>query len=564
VVVCALAVSTSPAVAKPEFLHWQGWDFYTRPQKPVSVEYVWNSSYDGIHFPKKVTTVLRVKGPPDSLFWRATTLDVFDGRAWVESGSRALLPPNGDPLLPARARAGKDVIRNDVTVLALRDRHLVGASVPIGYRAPASLGDVRLLRSGTAIASRAVPRDDHYLAFSYAPQPTPDQLSDSQPVYPAALTREGYLDVEPGLAVPAFGEPNRDARIRAIFRSDPFQHNLEAYAGLWAKARQVVGQPADPYAAALALETWFRTTGGFVYTEQPGRAGPAPLADFVTRTKRGYCQHFAGAMALMLRYLGIPARVAAGFTSGRYDSEHATWTVTDHDAHMWVEAWFDGYGWLPFDPTPGRGSLSATYTVSSRNFDVAAARRMLALAAAAALGDPADYKQEHAFGERDALSGFGTSADARRAGADVPPAASPGRASLLRLLALVAAALLGAIVLAKVARRRSRFLTRDPRRVAGACRRELAEFLADQRVAVPRSATLTEVGAAVEREYPVDAQPFVEAATAARYGRADAASAAAGAARRELRALEAQIRRQLGVVERVLGVVSLRSLGFSA
>src|SRR3712207_8417213 len=49
----------------------------------------------------------------------------------------------------------------------------------------------------------------------------------------------------------------------------------------------------------------------------------------------------------MLRYLGIPARVAAGFTSGRYNSERGVRTVTDHEAHTWVEVWFEGYGWLP-------------------------------------------------------------------------------------------------------------------------------------------------------------------------------------------------------------------------
>ena len=83
--------------------------------------------------------------------------------------------------------------------------------------------------------------------------------------------------------------------------------------------------------------------------------------------KRGYCQHFAGAMALMLRFLGIPARVAAGFTSGK--REDGGWTVTDHNAHAWVEVWFPGYGWLAFDPTPGRGALAADYSVSSSGFN---------------------------------------------------------------------------------------------------------------------------------------------------------------------------------------------------
>ena len=112
-----------------------------------------------------------------------------------------------------------------------------------------------------------------------------------------------------------------------------------------------------------------------------------PLVEFVTRTHRGYCQHFAGAMALMLRYLGIPARVGAGFTSGSYDADKRRWKVTDHDAHTWVEVWFRGFGWLPFDPTPGRGDLDGAYSAASVGFNAAA------VSAAIAAGlDAADYK----------------------------------------------------------------------------------------------------------------------------------------------------------------------------
>src|SRR5439155_15333591 len=73
---------------------------------------------------------------------------------------------------------------------------------------------------------------------------------------------------------------------------------------------------------------------------------------------------------------GIPARVAAGFVPGHY--HNGEWTVTDHDAHTWVEVWFHGYGWLPFDPTPGRGRLSGTYSSTSPSFNVAAAARLFA------------------------------------------------------------------------------------------------------------------------------------------------------------------------------------------
>src|SRR5205085_9857647 len=120
-----------------------------------------------------------------------------------------------------------------------------------------------------------------------------------------------------------------------------------------------------PYAATVALESWFRSRGGFTYTDHPAVFEPAPLVGFVVQTRAGYCQYFAGAMALMLRYLGVPARVAVGFSSGTYDARRGVWIVTDHDAHAWVEAWFRGYRWLPFDPTsarrPERGELSAPY-----------------------------------------------------------------------------------------------------------------------------------------------------------------------------------------------------------
>jgi hypothetical protein len=111
VVLAAFAASTSSAVASGQVLRWQGWDFYTRPPKPVGVEYVWNSDFSGLHFPKKVTTVLRIKAPSRPTYWRATTLDEFDGGNWYEyvvpvaelrtDGRDELL---GDAEIPAAAR----------------------------------------------------------------------------------------------------------------------------------------------------------------------------------------------------------------------------------------------------------------------------------------------------------------------------------------------------------------------------------------------------------------------------------------------------------------------------
>jgi hypothetical protein len=133
------------------------------------------------------------------------------------------------------------------------------------------------------------------------------------------------------------------------------------------------------------------------------------------------------------------------------------------------------------------------------------------------------------------------------------------RRPALLLLAVLAAAL-GAIVFTKAAFRLTRNIRRDPRGVAAACRQELASFLVDQRVEAPRSATLGELGELVRYEFGVAPEAFVLAATAARFGPAGTAAAAAVTARRELRSLLAGARRGLTRRERLLGLLSLRSL----
>ncbi len=153
----------------------------------------------------------------------------------------------------------------------------------------------------------------------------------------------------------------------SLFRDERYQP-LWPYQALWRDARRLTARAGSPYEATVTIERWLRSDGGFGYDERPpAPVGLPPLVDFLERSKLGYCQQFAGSMALMLRYLGIPARVAVGFTSGKW--KDGGWTVTDRDAHAWVEAWFAGYGWLTFDPTPGQGRLSATYTNASDSAD---------------------------------------------------------------------------------------------------------------------------------------------------------------------------------------------------
>jgi transglutaminase-like putative cysteine protease len=564
-VALSLAASTQPAVAKGEFLHWQTWDFNTRPAKSVGVRYVWDSSYDGFSFPKKVTTVFKVKAPPLSVYWRATTLDLFTGDRWVED-LRAIRPAVfagvtdltlNDPLDPPAAQEPARWRKAEVDIEGLADDHVVAPSVPVAYGS--GVGAVGYAQGGIGIVPGGLHRGEHYDVWSYSPQPTPTQLAASKPDYPPEVLN--YLDVVNDVAAPVFGAPNRAAQMEHLFQDSVYSLYFSDYRQVYEKALQVAGDTQTPYAAAVAIESWLRGGAEFTYDQHPPPTA-TPIVAFLTRTKRGYCQHYAGAMALMLRYLGIPARVAEGFTSGDYDKASGTWTVTDHDAHAWVEVWFKGYGWLPFDPTPGRGSLSGTYSASSARFDSAAAAALLA-GAAAKLFNTVSFHQAHSFGENlDAGRGL-TAADPRRAAANSAAGGGHRGGSLGKLVGLVLAVVLLFVALAKAAIRRARYATNDPRRVAAACRAELVDFLADQGIAIPASAAPRDLALELRERLEVDAELFAHAFAVARFGPFDEANAAASRARSELVRLERQIRMRVGVLRRARGVVSLRSLGFA-
>jgi Transglutaminase-like enzymes, putative cysteine proteases len=82
---------------------------------------------------------------------------------------------------------------------------------------------------------------------------------------------------------------------------------------------------------------------------------PDALLTFLTQTKAGFCQQYATAMAVLVRELGLPARVAVGYQAGTLQDD-GRYLVQSDDAHAWVEVFFEGYGWLQFEPTPGHGT----------------------------------------------------------------------------------------------------------------------------------------------------------------------------------------------------------------
>jgi hypothetical protein len=124
-------------------------------------------------------------------------------------------------------------------------------------------------------------------------------------------------------------------------------------------AEQVTVSAQNDYDKAVALETYLRTN--FRYTLQLPRTIPHdPLANFLFVRKQGHCEYFASSMAVMLRTLRIPSRVVNGFRTGEFNDITSQYLVRASDAHSWVEAYFPGYGWVSFDPTPAGPALART------------------------------------------------------------------------------------------------------------------------------------------------------------------------------------------------------------
>jgi transglutaminase-like putative cysteine protease len=174
-------------------------------------------------------------------------------------------------------------------------------------------------------------RDEQYTVISERPAPTVEQLSASIAGYGPEFDR--YL------------EPPSD-----------FPESLKQLTA------EIVGDAESQYEKALALQSFFRDTD-FEYSEQTpvteryDTVRSTAIEQFLER-RSGYCVHFASAMAVMARALYIPARLAIGFTPGEFvdaEGEPDYFSVTTANLHAWPELWFDGIGWVRFEPTPGRG-----------------------------------------------------------------------------------------------------------------------------------------------------------------------------------------------------------------
>ena len=446
-VVAALLLPTAiPGLSEPVWVSPTG----DRPgiggQGPISVDPFASLRRDLVDNPERevlrYTTTSQAPG-----YLRLVSLDSFDGVTWRASDAPIRVPvtdPLGAPELSG-------VQRIDESSWDVRISDLDNAQLPVPYAGSAitSLGEPLDERwtwdpqtrtvGGVGVSSR----NAEYSVTAYDVDPTRSELRDASRRAPDPLL--------PYLALPADLTPQ-----------------------LATIADEVTAGAQTPYAKAEALVDYFTENGGFSYsTNVVTPPGADPLESFLDE-RIGYCQQFAGTMALMARAVGIPSRVVVGFTGGRL-TDDGEYIVQARNAHAWPELWFDGIGWVWFEPTPRIG---------------------------AGVVQP-DYSRERA--DRDAPDAPAPSQAPEPAAPDVAAPAAGAAASGPPLLAILAAVVALAILLALptaiVAWRRHRRTSRpDPRERIEATWRDLGERMTDLGWQWPSAATPRESANALARQ----------------------------------------------------------------
>jgi transglutaminase-like putative cysteine protease len=266
---------------------------------------------------------MAVDPAPPRRYWRADTWDVYTGLGWTNS------PLQSEPLAPNQSLAAEAarwpsllqqfqrVAPNDKRVYAVNSPIRVDQPVQTWWRAD---GDLAYVTADEAL----------YTVISHVPEPTAAELRARSPVT--------------GTVAPQWAE-----RYLALPDAVP-PRVLDL-------AQEVVGEATTRYDQARAIERYLRT---YPYNlDIPEPPSDRDLVDyFLYELQEGYCDYYASAMVVMARSVGVPARLASGYVQGAYDFENSRWVVTEQEGHSWVEVYFDGIGWVEFEPTGGRPELA--------------------------------------------------------------------------------------------------------------------------------------------------------------------------------------------------------------
>lgn len=267
---------------------------------------------------------------PINRYYRAVILDTYLSSGWILQDAPGAHLSND---LTLAEWAGRVVVTQTVTTYQ-GGNLLLAAPMPIRAGLPA---DARVIPQGDdpeapvelamVVARDPLDRGESYVMVSAVPNVTIEQLQAAGTDYPDFI-RERYLQLPD--TVPA----------RVFELAESLAAGLD-----------------NPYDIARQIELYLRT---YTYNDQiPGpRAGQDAVDYFLFEEKQGYCNYYASAMAVMLRHLGIPARLGTGYATGELIPQTGAYRLRERDAHTWVEVYFPGYGWIEFEPTASEPLLT--------------------------------------------------------------------------------------------------------------------------------------------------------------------------------------------------------------
>ena len=258
-------------------------------------------------------------------YWRGAVYSYYRGDRWeaVEK-ERILLVPGRQPPGMARDALRRPVIQT-VTSYAPGRHTLVGASQPVAVEREAEAyinlaedAPLEFMRISSVLPLEA---DARYVVISQVSHADATSLRQAVTDYPDWVTQT-YLQLPVSL-------PDR---VRLL-------------------AEEITAEADNPYDRAVALEQYVRQN--LTYDLNPPEwPEERDYADFLLfDSRRGYCNGYATALAVLARSVGIPARLAAGYGEGEYDAERGVFRIRKKNAHTWVEIYFPGYGWIEFEPT---------------------------------------------------------------------------------------------------------------------------------------------------------------------------------------------------------------------
>ncbi|MDZ4767410.1 MAG: transglutaminaseTgpA domain-containing protein [Chloroflexota bacterium] len=269
-------------------------------------------------------------------YWRSRVFDTYDGGRWTSVADTRLNDPEAPlDIIPEAYVAGARTPVNQTFTMGLNASRLI-------YTAPqplridlATRTDLRYLPDQSMAVSvirpfRVIYEGESYTVTSLLSSASADQLRAAGTTYPEWITNvyNGYIP---------------SASSRTIQLANQIVRDTDAQ---------------TPYDQAKAIEAWLRLNIRYNESIPQPPVGQDPVDWVLFDGREGYCNYYASSMVVMLRVLGVPARMAAGFAQGEWNDELNAYVVLERDAHTWVEVYFPGYGWVEFEPTAAQTPLN--------------------------------------------------------------------------------------------------------------------------------------------------------------------------------------------------------------